>query len=41
MALDAQKEIRYFHTPFMKENVLLLFQKLVLITWCIEQLKID
>ncbi len=33
MALDAQKEIRFFRTPFMQESVLLFFQRLFLITW--------
>jgi hypothetical protein len=41
MALDVQKGIRYFRTPFMQESVLLLFQKLVLIASSIEQLNIE
>ncbi len=41
MALDVQKEIRYFRTSFMQESVLLFFQKLFLIASGIEQLNIE
>jgi hypothetical protein len=41
MALDVQKDNRYFRTPFMQKSVLFLFQKVVFITSSIEQLNIE